>query len=191
MSPARIVVPPMRTTRRSGSHTTSAAPVTAGVPVPRAATAAWDVGPPWLVSTPRAAITPARSSGVVSRLTSTTASPRSAAAIAVSASSTTAPLAAPGDAAPPTTSGTVNVPGAIRAWSISSRPSGSIRSTASSAEIIPASAISTAIVTAARELRSPGRASSTQSLPRSHTKSMRIMSRSAPSRSHEISMSSR
>ena len=58
----------MRTSPRPGSMAISAA-VTAGMPVPRATTATCDVPPPWLVSTPAAATTPARSSGLASRIT--------------------------------------------------------------------------------------------------------------------------
>ena len=46
--------------------------------MPRATTAACEVLPPRLVRTPRAAIMPCRSSGVVSRRTRMTSSPRSA-----------------------------------------------------------------------------------------------------------------
>ena len=64
-----------------------------------------DVLPPRLVSTPRAAIMPARSSGLVSRRTRITGSPRPAHSTAVAESNTTRPTAAPGDAFMPFASG--------------------------------------------------------------------------------------
>ena len=56
------------------------APTTAGMPQPRATTAAWLTNPPWLVSTASAACMPATSSGEVSVRTSTAFSPRATAA---------------------------------------------------------------------------------------------------------------
>ena len=61
------------------------APTTAGLPQPRATTAAWLTSPPREVRMPSATIMPWTSSGDVSVRTSTTCSPRSAAAAASSA----------------------------------------------------------------------------------------------------------
>ena len=66
--------------------------------MPRATTAACEVLPPRLVSTPSAAIIPERSSGLVSRRTRTTFSPRSAHRTASSEENTALPTAAPGEA---------------------------------------------------------------------------------------------
>ena len=63
----------------------ASAPTTAGLPQPRATTAAWLTRPPRAVRMPSAASMPWTSSGEVSLRTSTTFSPRSAAAWASSA----------------------------------------------------------------------------------------------------------
>ena len=63
----------------------TSAPTTAGFPHPRATTAAWLTRPPRAVRIPSAASIPCTSSGDVSLRTSTTFSPRSAAAWASSA----------------------------------------------------------------------------------------------------------
>ena len=80
------------------STCSSSAPQTQVLPMPRATTAACDVLPPRLVSTPSAAIIPDRSSGLVSRRTRTTFSPRSAHFTASSDENTALPTAAPGEA---------------------------------------------------------------------------------------------
>ena len=69
--------------------------------MPRATTAAWLVMPPRLVTIPRAACMPWMSSGLVSVRSRITASPRLARSSASSASKTTLPQAAPGDAGRP------------------------------------------------------------------------------------------
>ena len=97
-SPSRITVSPAFACRPSTSISRPDAPHTAGVPMPRATTAAWLTSPPREVRMPCAAIIPCRSSGDVSGRTSTTASPCSAAASASSAVKYTLPTAAPGDA---------------------------------------------------------------------------------------------
>ena len=76
-------------------------PQTAGRPIPRATTAACDVFPPRAVRIPWAATMPTRSSGFVSRRTRITFLPASAWSAASRGSKTTAPTAAPGDAAIP------------------------------------------------------------------------------------------
>ena len=100
VSPSRTSCPAMRTSRASRSTCSASQPATHGLPIPRATTAACEVMPPCAVSTPAASISPWMSSGVVSQRTRITAScwPCSA---AVSASSTTFPDAAPGDALSP------------------------------------------------------------------------------------------
>jgi hypothetical protein len=77
------------------------APVTAGLPMPRATTAAWEVLPPWAVRMPSAAAMPWMSSGVVSGRTRITGPPSAAISTARSASKATRPEAAPGEAATP------------------------------------------------------------------------------------------
>ena len=72
------------------SITRSDAPTTQGSPMPRPITAAWLVTPPRIVKTADAACMPRISSGVVSRRTSTQASPRAALACASAAVKTIA-----------------------------------------------------------------------------------------------------
>ena len=117
-------------------------PATHGLPIPRATTAAWDVMPPCAVSTPCAWIRPWMSSGVVSQRTSTTASPALPRSSAVSASSTIAPEAAPGDALSPVAATSSSAAGSIVGWSSWSSWPGSMRATASSRVIRPSSTIS-------------------------------------------------
>ena len=76
-------------------------PATHGLPMPRATTAACDVMPPCAVSTPCAWSRPWMSSGVVSQRTRMTASPALPSSSARSASKTTLPEAAPGEAFSP------------------------------------------------------------------------------------------
>ncbi len=79
-SPSTSVMP-LAVTWRSPRRRTSA-PTTAGLPQPRATTAAWLTKPPRAVRMPSEASMPCTSSGEVSLRTSTTGSPRSAAAAA-------------------------------------------------------------------------------------------------------------
>ena len=69
--------------------------------MPRATTAAWLVMPPRTVRMPCADFMPSMSSGLVSRRTSTTFSPRFFHALASSAEKTILPHAAPGEAGRP------------------------------------------------------------------------------------------
>ena len=102
-SPSWRTGPPRTWTfRPTRSTINAAAPHTHGLPMPRATTAACEVLPPRLVRVPRAATMPWRSSGLVSSRTRMTSSPRSLHSTAVSASSTTRPTAAPGEALTPT-----------------------------------------------------------------------------------------
>ena len=82
-SPSATVTPP--TVKWCGAMRSASAPTTAGLPQPRATTAAWLTRPPRAVRIPSAASIPWTSSGEVSLRTSTTGSPRSAAAAASSA----------------------------------------------------------------------------------------------------------
>ena len=149
--------------------------------MPRATTAAWLVLPPRLVRMPCAAIMPARSSGLVSRRTSTTGSPRAAQAIAVSLSKTTLPTAAPGEAPMPlASSGWSLVASSVapNAGNISRASCAPVtRSRASSSLISPSSTSWVAIRNAAPAVRLPTRVCSIHSLPRSIVNSMSHRSR--------------
>ena len=156
-SPSANVWPPISTVRASTSMRIDSAPATQGLPMPRATTAAWLVMPPCAVSTPWAAITPWMSSGVVSHRTSTTASPLRPRRSALSASSTIAPTAAPGEAFRPRTSGSPRRSGSMVGCSSWSRPRGSMRPTASSRSITPSPTRSRAMCSAAWVVRLPVR----------------------------------
>ena len=149
--------------------------------MPRATTAAWLVLPPRLVRIPWAAIMPARSSGVVSRRTSTTSSPRPAHSTAVSLSKTTRPTAAPGLAPMPLpSSGWSFVLSSLapNAGNISrASPAPLTRSSASSSLISPSSTSWVAIRNAAPAVRLPTRVCSIHSVPRSTVNSMSHRSR--------------
>lgn len=97
-SPSATTVSPTRNERDSMSMRTASAPQIAGVPMPRATTAAWLTRPPRDVRIPSAAIIPWRSSGEVSGRTRITFSPASWWASASSAVKYTWPTAAPGGA---------------------------------------------------------------------------------------------
>ena len=100
-SPSCTVTPPATNCLRARSITTASAPQIAGLPMPRATTAACDTRPPREVRIPSAAIMPCRSSGEVSGRTRITCSPASWRASASSAVKYTLPTAAPGDAFEP------------------------------------------------------------------------------------------
>ena len=82
-SPSFTTVSP--TAKERSAIRSASAPTTAGLPHPRATTAAWLTSPPRAVRIPSAASIPCTSSGEVSERTSTTRSPRSTAASASSA----------------------------------------------------------------------------------------------------------
>ena len=84
-----------------GRSASASQPATHGLPMPRATTAACEVAPPFAVSTPRAAIMPCTSSGVVSTRTRIVSLPCSFHATASSAVNTICPVAAPGEALSP------------------------------------------------------------------------------------------
>ncbi len=97
--PSASVRPPMATT--PSPITTSDAPTTAGIPHPRATTAACEAKPPVDVRIPVARPIPCTSSGEVSARTRITSRPASATATAASGVSAISPQATPGDAGRP------------------------------------------------------------------------------------------
>ncbi len=181
--PSMVIVSPTARLRspmaivRSPS-TTAAAPTTAGIPQPRATTAAWLASPPVEVRIPAALAMPWTSSGDVSVRTRITARPASAASAAASGDVTISPQATPGEAGRPvvraapasrrslvTNGGLARIPATRRTASPRSRgKSGS-------------SAMSTAMRSAAWGLRLPTRHWSIQSLPCSTVNSMSHRSR--------------
>ena len=100
-SPSCTTVPSTENSFARKSIFSASAPQIAGLPMPRATTAAWLTSPPRDVRMPSAAIMPWRSSGDVSGRTRMTFSPASACASASSAVKYTLPTAAPGDALRP------------------------------------------------------------------------------------------
>ena len=177
-SPSLTTRPSAVVNRRAFTSTSSdSAPQTQVRPMPRATTAACEVFPPRLVRMPWAATMPFRSSGLVSRRTRMTASPRSAQSAAVWESKTTLPTAAPGEAFMPT-------PRRWRSCSLLNCGNISVanwapftRCSASSMSIRPSSTSSTAIRNAAWAVRLPTRVWSIQSLPCSMVNSMSHRSR--------------
>ncbi len=117
-SPSRITVSPTRNSFLRRSMRRSSHPQIHGFPMPRATTAAWLVMPPRLVRIPWAARMPWISSGVVSGRTRITFSPSWASRSAVSASKTTFPDAAPGEAGKPLASTFRDASGSMRRWRI-------------------------------------------------------------------------
>ncbi len=152
-------------------------PATQGLPMPRATTAACEVMPPCAVSTPLAWIIPWMSSGVVSQPTRMTASPALPRSSAVSASSTIAPDAAPGDAFSPRAATSKSAFGSSIGWSSWSSCFGSIRAIASSRLMRPSAVMSTAALIAAAAVRLAERVWSMYRCPSSTVNSMSCMSR--------------
>ena len=113
--------------------------------MPRATTAAWEVMPPRVVRMPSAACMPWMSSGEVSTRTRMTGRPAFFAASASSEVNTISPQAAPGEAGRPVASTLRSAFGSMVGWRSWSREVGSIRATASSREIRPSAARSTAM----------------------------------------------
>ena len=179
VSPSRTTVSP--TANCLPSILTASAPTTAGVPQPRATTAAWLTRPPRAVRMPLATIMPCTSSGLVSLRTRMTASPALAARSASSAVKYTLPTAAPGDAARPLATALVLL--ANCGCKTESRWSAVMRMSASFLLIFhlylpvpPFLAISTAMRRAAAPVRLPTRVCSIQSLPSSMVNSVSHMS---------------
>ena len=178
-SPSDTVVSP--TVKAVPLMRRASAPTTAGMPQPRATTAAWLTNPPRAVRMPWEACMPCTSSGEVSLRTRITFSPRAAASAAASAVKYALPTAAPGDAARPEAI-TCTSADANWGWRTCSTWSSLMRSSASSREIDqpclrPCFVISTAMRSAARPVRLPTRVCSIQSLPRSMVNSVSHMSR--------------
>ena len=101
VSPSWSSWPGRRAVFAAASTCSASQPVTQGVPMPRATTAACEVSPPCAVRIPAACTIPWKSSGVVSQRTRITLSPALPRSSAVSASNTIAPEAAPGEAFSP------------------------------------------------------------------------------------------
>ncbi len=97
-SPSRSTCPASVAVPARSSNVSASQPLTHDLPIPRATTAACEVAPPRAVSTPREAIMPCTSSGVVSLRTRITDLPSAAHLTAVSGSNTICPAAAPGEA---------------------------------------------------------------------------------------------
>ncbi len=159
------------------STCSSSAPQTQVLPIPRATTAACEVFPPRLVSTPCAAIIPERSSGLVSRRTRMTCSPFSAHATATSEENTALPTAAPGEAFMPWVSCWASPPETNRGNISCDSCSPLTRRTASSMSMRPSSTSWVAMRNAAPAVRLPTRVCSIQSLLRSMVNSMSHRSR--------------
>ena len=136
-SPSCTVTPPATNCFAARSIFTASAPQIAGVPMPRATTAACDTRPPRDVRMPSAAIMPCRSSGDVSGRTRITCSPASWRASASSAVKYTLPTAAPGDAFSPLASTVNSAFGSNCGCSNWSSCAGCTRSTASRLSIRP------------------------------------------------------
>jgi len=99
ISPAANLQSP--TTTASAPTSTAAAPTTAGMPQPRATTAAWLASPPREVSTPAAHAMAGTSSGEVSSRTSRHLRPAASSAAAPPVDVTISPQASPGEAGSP------------------------------------------------------------------------------------------
>ena len=145
--------------------------------MPRATTAAWLVMPPRVVKMPSAACMPWMSSGLVSMRTSTTLRPLAFISSASSDENTISPVAAPGEAGRPAPMMSRSALGSMVGCSSWSSEAGSTREIASSREIRPSLAISTATRIAALAVRLPERVCSIHNLPRSMVNSRSCMSR--------------
>ncbi len=151
-SPARATTSPVACRRTSPARTSissALAPATHGRPMPRATSAACEALPPSLVMMPRAAWNPATSSASVNWRTRMQSIPAAADSTASCAVNTTAPFAAPGDAATPRASGSKSNAGSIVLCSSASSEPASIVSSASSCVSRPSVTASTAKRTAA------------------------------------------
>ncbi len=177
-SPSSTMCPPGTVIRRRlVSTSSSSAPQTQVLPMPRATTAAWEVLPPREVRIPSAAIMPSRSSGLVSRRTRMTFSPERDHLTAVYESKTALPTAAPGEAAMPRPTFSTLASSSKRgniSWA-SCAPLTRCRASASS--IRPWSTSWVAMRKAAPAVRLPTRVWSIHSWPRSMVNSMSHRSR--------------
>ena len=100
-SPSRSSTSPSRATPAAASIAKASTPTTAGMPHPRAITAAWLAMPPVAVMMAAAADMATSSAGVVNGRTNTAGMPSSSASNTASAVRHTRPDAAPGEAATP------------------------------------------------------------------------------------------
>ena len=158
--------------------------------MPRATTAAWLVMPPRVVRMPSAACMPCTSSGEVSTRARITLWPCALRCTASSASNTSSPVAAPGEAGKPLASTVFSALGSrVGCSSWSSWPA-LMLVTASSLVISPSSAMSTAILSAAWVERLPERVCSMNSLPSCTVNSMSWMSRKCASSLAQAAFSS-
>ena len=162
-SPALTTRFPARTQPSSTFTSIPSAPVTHGLPKPRATTAAWLVAPPLLVNTPEDTAMPWTSSALVSVRTKMISVSCRLISTAVSASRTSLPVAAPGAAPNPMlisrpeleeSSLSFSSKVGSKSWYICS---GSTLNRASSRVISPSLARSTAVLIAALALRFPER----------------------------------
>lgn len=176
-SPSWTTCPSALKLRVTTSMSSASAPTTHVRPMPRATTAACDVLPPRAVSTPTAAIMPPRSSGFVSRRTSTTSLPSAAHSCAVGESKTAIPTAAPGEAAIPRASRVRSAAESNCGNSSCVSCSPETRASASSSVIRCSSTSCVAIRNAAAAVRLPTRVCSIHSRPRSIVNSMSHRSR--------------
>ncbi len=172
-SPSLTTTPPGAVNRRAFTSTSSSsAPHTQVLPIPRATTAACEVLPPREVTIPCAAIMPGRSSGLVSRRTRMTRSPPAAISSARALSKTALPTAAPGLAPMPLAICSVSAfSSKVGNMSWASCPPVT-RVSASSVSISPSSTKCVAITNAAAAVRLPTRVCSIHRLPRSMVNSM-------------------
>ncbi len=180
-SPLCRSTPPACSVSRSRSMETVEAPTTQGRPMPRATTAAWLVMPPRVVRTPTAACMPCTSSGEVSTRARITVCPCALRCTASSASKTSSPEAAPGEAGSPLARTILSALGSSVGCKSWSSWAALMLLTASSRPIRPSSAMSTAIFRAACVERLPARVCSRKSLPSCTVNSMSWMSRKCAS----------
>ncbi len=143
MSPAFRIMPPADIVPVRSSTRISPAPVTQGLPRPRATTAAWLVRPPRAVRMPVAACIPWISSGLVSTRTRMTFFPSPASRSASFGEKVISPQAAPGDAGRPLAMTQRWNAGSIIGWRSSSRRSGGTCRSASFLVSDPASTLPT------------------------------------------------
>ena len=170
-------VPPIVTI--PSPSTTSDAPTTAGIPQPRATTAAWLTNPPVLVRIPAARLMPWTSSGEVSARTRMTPAPGVGGRDRGLRREPISPQATPGEAARPVVSAGPASERSVtvgRAGRRGSPPRGATASSRVSGKS-GSSAISRAIRRAACGVRLPTRTWSIQSLPCSIVNSMSQQSR--------------
>ena len=176
-SPSLTTISPTLNSLFSSSISTSCAPTTAGLPIPLATTAAWDVFPPNWVSTPLEAYKPCTSSGFVcGRTRIISFSPSFANSSAVSGSKIAIPETAPGDALIPCARTCTIEFSSMLLNNNFDTFFGSTLIIASSFERKPSLTISTAIFTAAEGVRFPFRVCNMFNFPSSIVNSISCIS---------------